>query len=197
MYHGDIRLGDTIDIKFTTVNTLGVPTTLAGSPVVSAYFGNDVAQLTAGITLTPDFDGVVGLHNIRVVATGGNGYATTTNYALVITTGTVGGSSVVGYVVGSFSIQARQVTVATLLAAAANMLADHILRRTYANARASADGDALAFRSLLGAEAKLVNLTQVNGANLEITHEDDATVFGTQAITTTPGANPITKLDTV
>ena len=29
-YHGDIRLGDTIDVKFTTVNTSGVPTTRIG-----------------------------------------------------------------------------------------------------------------------------------------------------------------------
>ena len=107
MYHGDIRLGDTIDVKFTTVNTTGVPTTLAGTPVVSAYLGNNITELTAGITLTVDFDGRTGLHNVRVVASSGNGYATATNYALVITTGTVGGSSVVGYVVGTFSIENR------------------------------------------------------------------------------------------
>lgn len=107
MYHGDIALGDTIDIKFTTVSTTGAPTTLAGTPVVSAYPGNSTTQLTAGITLTVDFDTITGLHNVRVVATSGNGYATATNYALVITTGTVGGTSVVGYVVGTFSIENR------------------------------------------------------------------------------------------
>jgi len=108
MFHGDIRLGDTIDIKFTTRSfSTGAPTTLAGTPVISAYPGNSVTQITAGITLTVDFDAVTGLHNVRVVATSGNGYATATNYALVITTGTVGGVSVVGEVIGSFSIEAR------------------------------------------------------------------------------------------
>ena len=116
MYHGDIILGETIDIKFTTVNTSGVPTTLAGVPVVSAYPGNSITQLTAGITLTVDFDGVTGLHNVRVVATGANGYAVGTNYALVITTGTVGGSSVVGYVIGSFSIENRSAATQTEVA---------------------------------------------------------------------------------
>lgn len=106
-YRGDINLGDTIDIKFCTVTTTGAPTTLAGTPVISAYLDNNVTQLTAGITLTVDFDGVTGLNNIRVVATSGNGYATATNYDLIITTGTVGGTSVVGYVVGSFSIEKR------------------------------------------------------------------------------------------
>lgn len=106
-YLGDLALESTFDLKFTTVNTSGVPTTLAGTPVVSAYPGNSTTQLTAGITLTVDFDGVTGMHNVRVVATAANGYAAQTNYALVITTGTVGGSSVVGYVIGHFSLDNR------------------------------------------------------------------------------------------
>lgn len=123
MYHGDIRLGDTIDLKFTTVDTSGVPTTLAGTPVVSAYPANSTTELTAGITLTVDFDARTGLHNIRVVASGGNGYATATNYTLVITTGTVGGSSVVGYVVGSFSIENRSALMPTVAARTADVSA--------------------------------------------------------------------------
>lgn len=116
-YAGDIRLGDTIDVKFTTRSfTTGAPTTLAGTPVVSAYPGNSTTQLTAGITLTVDFDTVTGLHNVRVVATSGNGYATATNYYLVITTGTVGGVSVVGEVIGSFSIEARSAVMPTTAA---------------------------------------------------------------------------------
>jgi hypothetical protein len=106
-YHGDIRLGDTIDVKFTTVNASGVPTTLAGTPVISAYVGNGTTEITAGVTLTVDFDARTGMHNVRVVATGANGFATATNVELVITTGTVGGVSVVGYCVGSFSIENR------------------------------------------------------------------------------------------
>jgi hypothetical protein len=116
MYHGDIRLGDTIDIKFCTVQTTGAPFTLAGSPVISAYPGNSTTQLTAGITLTVDFDTVTGLNNVRVVATSGNGYATATNYTLVITTGTVNSVSVVGYTIGSFSIEARSALMPTTAA---------------------------------------------------------------------------------
>lgn len=106
-YRGDIRLGDTIDLKFTTVDTSGVPTTLAGTPVVSCYPGNSTTEITAGITLTVDFDARTGMHNVRVAATSGNGYATATNYECAVTTGTVGGTSVVGYVIGSFSIENR------------------------------------------------------------------------------------------
>lgn len=114
-YLGDIRLGDTIDFKFcTTAAATGAPTTLAGSPVVSAYPGNSTTELTAGITLTVDFDSRTGMHNCRVVATGGNGYATNTNYTLVLTAGTVGGTSVVGYVIGEFSIEARSAVMPTV-----------------------------------------------------------------------------------
>ena len=107
-YIGDFALEKTFDHKFTTVAAAtGLPTTLAGTPVVSAYAGNSLTELTAGITLTVDFDARTGLHNVRVVATAANGYATGTNYQLVLTAGTVGGTSVVGYVIGSFSIEAR------------------------------------------------------------------------------------------
>lgn len=117
MYRGDIRLGDTIDIKFvTTAVATGAPTTLSGTPVISAYVGNGTTEITAGITLTADFDARTGLNNVRVVASSGNGFATATNVQLVITTGTVGGTSVVGYVVAEFSIEARSAVMPTTAA---------------------------------------------------------------------------------
>jgi hypothetical protein len=116
-YVGDIRLGDTIDVKFTTRTfTTGAPGTLSSSPVISAYVGNSTTQITAGITLSVDFDGVTGLNNVRVVASGGNGFATASNYQLVITTGTVGGVSVVGEVIAEFSIEARSAIMPTTAA---------------------------------------------------------------------------------
>lgn len=89
---------------------------------------------------------------------------------------------------------------AEIAAGAANKIADHVLRRTYANARASADGDAVNFRSLLGAIGKLVNKWSISGTTLTITQEDDVTSTapgGTQTLTATAGADPITALDTV
>lgn len=108
-YLGDIRLGGTLDAKFSTSRfSSGASFTLAGSPAVSAYVDNGTTEITSGVTLTVDFDGLTGLHNVRVVASGGNGFATATNVTLVITAGTVDGVSVVGVVVGSFSIENRQ-----------------------------------------------------------------------------------------
>lgn len=113
MYIGDFRLGTTFDVKFTTRRfTTGVPLTLAGSPVISVYENNSTSQGTAGITLTVDFDGVTGLNNVRVVAVTA-GLSSGANYALVITTGTVDGVSVVGEVVASFSVENRSALMPT------------------------------------------------------------------------------------
>lgn len=84
-----------------------------------------------------------------------------------------------------------------MVTAVLNKVADHVLRRTVQNALDSSDGDAKTFRSLVGAVSKLVNKISVSGGNLLITEDDDATTLGTQAITTAPGADPISALDTV
>jgi len=85
---------------------------------------------------------------------------------------------------------------ATLTAAAGNKLADHVLRRSLASARASSFGDSVVFRSLVGAASKLVNKITASDVLLTVYAEDDTTSFGTQAITSDPAAEPITGLDT-
>jgi hypothetical protein len=115
-YLGDIRLGTTLDFKFTTRRfTTGAPFALSGG-VISAYVDNGTTELTAGITLTADFDGRTGLNHVRVVASSGNGYASGTDVVLVITTGTVDSVSVVGEVVGGFSIEFRSALMPTTAA---------------------------------------------------------------------------------
>ena len=101
----DITLAETIYILFTTrAFDTGIPTVLAGSPVVSAYENESVTQITAGITLGVSHDSVAGLNLLTIVATGGNGFEASKDYTLVITTGTVDSVSVVGEVVGEFTI---------------------------------------------------------------------------------------------
>jgi len=108
MYRGDIRRGATLDFGFTTAAAAtGAPTTLAGSPVIKVYKANATdSETTTGVTLTVDFDGVTGFNHVRIVATDAF-YAPGNDYRAVITTGTVGGTSAVGYVVGAFSIENR------------------------------------------------------------------------------------------
>lgn len=112
MYYGDIGLEDAIDFHFPTVDTSGLPTTLAGSPSLRAYVGNSAGEITAGITLDVNWDGQVGSHHVRVVASGAFGFAAHTDVTLKIAAGTVGGTSAVGYIVGSFSIENRRTAVA-------------------------------------------------------------------------------------
>ena len=111
----DIVLADTRYILFTTrAFATGIPTVLAGTPVVSAYENEGLTQITAGITLGVDHDSVVGLNLLTIVATGANGFEDDKDYSFVITTGTVGGVSVVGEVVGHFSIQRAPVNWANV-----------------------------------------------------------------------------------
>ena len=101
----DYVLGETIDYKFTTRQfSSGAPFALA-SGAAEVYEDNDLAQITVGETLTLEFDGVTGLHNLRLVLTGANGYETGKSYTAVISVGTVDSVSVVGEVILNFTIQ--------------------------------------------------------------------------------------------
>lgn len=88
------------------------------------------------------------------------------------------------------------VTVTDTDADTADKIADHTIRRSFANVAASSDGDVKSFRSLLGAIAKLVNRITAAGSTLTIYEADDTTALGAQTITTDSGADPITTLDT-
>ena len=105
-YLGDFTATDVIDFKFTTYRpSTGAPFTLAGSPVISVYKDNDILQKTTDITLSVDFDGVTGLHNVRIVtANDGTFYANGGEFECVITTGTVDSVSVVGSCIGRFTL---------------------------------------------------------------------------------------------
>lgn len=99
----DYTVGDTFYINFTTKSS-GIPTVLIGTPGVSAIEDNSITPITAGITLTVDIAGVVGLNNLEIVATTGNGFESGKDYTLYIDTGTVGGDSRIGEVAGTFTL---------------------------------------------------------------------------------------------
>jgi len=102
----DINLGDTVYKLFTTRSfSTGAPATLSGTPVLSVYEQNNTTQITSGVSLSVDYDTVTGLNQVTIIATSGNGYEAGKSYDVVITTGTVGGVSVVGEVVWSFTVE--------------------------------------------------------------------------------------------
>jgi hypothetical protein len=107
-YYGDIAPAQVLYAKALFANTSEVPTTLAGSPVVSVYKNNTTSPSTAGVSLTVDFNSTTGLINVKVdTSADGVYYAAGNEYEIVVTTGTVNSVSVVGYVIGSFSINNR------------------------------------------------------------------------------------------
>lgn len=169
----------------------------AQARVVTAYNGTSkVATVNRAWAVNPDATStyaVLALEaptldaSLRVTAESVTGAVASVTGAVGSVTGAVG------------SVASGGIAAAALATAAVNRIADHVLRRTYANARASADGDALSFRSLMGAIGKLVNKVAISGTTLTIFQEDDATSTapgGTQAITTSASANPIVELDT-
>lgn len=101
----------TLSFKFLTTsvanNTAGVPVTLAGTPVVSVYKEGVLVQSVAGVTLTVDFDSIVGLNHVLLDLSADAFYAPHADYEVIITTGTVSGDSVVGRIVAAFSIENR------------------------------------------------------------------------------------------
>ncbi len=113
----DITLDETVYFNFTTRQfSDGVPTVLTGSQALSVLEEDNVTPITAGVSVEVSRASVVGLNQATIVATGGNGYEAGKGYCVYISTGTVGGVSVVGEVVAQFTIGAS--AAATDLAAA-------------------------------------------------------------------------------
>ncbi len=107
----DIVLEETIYMDFTTrAFASGVPTVLAGSPVLSVLEENNATPITAGVSISVDRASVVGLNMATIVATAANGYEAGKGYSVYISTGTVGGVSVIGEVVAQFTIDASSAT---------------------------------------------------------------------------------------
>jgi hypothetical protein len=106
---GDYDASTVIYGKFTTFQpTTGAPFTLAGSPALSVYKDNSTTQSTAGVTLTPDFEGggVPGFNHFAIdTSADGTFYSVGSFFDIVITAGTVDSVSVLGSVVASFTLR--------------------------------------------------------------------------------------------
>lgn len=96
-----------------------------------------------------------------------------------------------------FSLATDGLSAAALSAGAGTKVADIVLRRSFAAAEASSDGDTLGARSLLGAGSKLTNRVRVNSGKLQIYRANDTTLFFEQNLTSDPAAEPIVEVDTV
>lgn len=104
------------------------------------------------------------------------------------------GSPVTGDV-NVVSVDTDALSADGLSAAMANKIADHLIRRSAASARASSDGDAVSARSLLGRISLMNKVDRSDGANLKIYEEDDSTTFVVIPMTTSITARAVTVLD--
>ena len=136
MYLGDFKEDGDIFFKFTTrAFATGIPTVLAGTPVLSVYKdeGGAATEKTTAETyfdLDVSHDSIVGWNNVRIDLNGDAFFATGADYAVVITTGTVDSVSVVGENIATFSIENRsmgQPAGATLAADIAALKAETAL----------------------------------------------------------------------
>jgi hypothetical protein len=110
MNFGDIFTSQILYCHFTTRQfSTGTPIT-AASLVVSIYKDDSTTQSTTGITTTflTGFDNVVGLVSVKIdTSQDGTFYAAGHDFSIVVTAGTADSVSIVGEVVGYFSIQNR------------------------------------------------------------------------------------------
>lgn len=74
-------------------------------------------------------------------------------------------------------------------------IADHVLRRNFANVRAG-NGDSLSDEqyNALGALLALSGTPRISGSNLNVYREDETTVAYARTVSTDAGANPVTGL---
>jgi hypothetical protein len=101
----DYPLGETIDFLFTTRRfSTGAPDTLSAA-TIAVYEDGTATPIQTSIAVTEDFNSIVGLNAFQIAATSGNGYDSGSSYHLVIEAGTVDSVSVVGEVVGNFTIE--------------------------------------------------------------------------------------------
>ncbi len=109
-FPGNIATSQILYFHFTTRQfSTGAPITSANL-VMSVYKDDSTTQSTAGITTTflTGFDNVVGLVSVKIdTSQDGTFYAAGHDFSVVVTTGTADSVSIVGEVVGYFSIQNR------------------------------------------------------------------------------------------
>jgi len=113
----DYPLEATVFLPFTTrAFATGIPTVLAGTPAIDIYEDAGTTPVITGETLVVSLNSVVGFNMITVTATAATGFEAGKSYTAIIEAGTVASVSVVGEVVGHFTIQRSPVNWANVTA---------------------------------------------------------------------------------
>lgn len=110
---GTWNVGDTLYHKFNSTNASGIPTTLTGG-AVCAYKDGSTTETTEGITLTADFDSKQGWNHLTINTAANSSFYGSGTYYLMMASGNVLGTSVVGARVGSFKLGSPDVYYADI-----------------------------------------------------------------------------------
>lgn len=124
-YLGDRSLGSTVNLKFST-RLYGIPTALSGSPFVAIYKSGSSTPISAGVTLTQGYDSTVGLNDVSIITSTGNGFLESEDYQIVLKSATLGSFSVDGSVIGEFSIGATSTSVNVIEIAGSALAASNL-----------------------------------------------------------------------
>lgn len=107
-YKGDFVAGQVVRHDFNSQDQTGLGVTLTGSPVLKAWKdGSTTTEVTTGVTLSPDHDGLTGAHQVAI-DTSDAFFATGSEFAVKFSAGAANGVSVVGLCVCTFSISRLQ-----------------------------------------------------------------------------------------
>jgi len=100
----DYTLEDSVYLLFTTrAFATGIPGTLSAS-TVAVYEDVTATPILTSVAVTEDLNSIVGLNAVTIAATSGNGFNVGGAYHVVIEVGTVDSVSVVGEVIGNFTV---------------------------------------------------------------------------------------------
>lgn len=105
MYLGNYLAGTTIDFIWSSNGADGASITRATNGTVRVYKGNSTTETTTGVTDTEDFDGLTGIHHVRI-ATSDSFYAAGNDFMVVLAGATIDGKSV-NAILAHFSIENR------------------------------------------------------------------------------------------
>lgn len=108
-YVGDFAPSSLVVVAFTTVAAAtGAATALSAAPSAAVYKLAQTSGATAGVTVVANFASATGSNVISIdTSQDATFYAAGNDYAVALTSGSVGGTAILGYQVGHFSLNNR------------------------------------------------------------------------------------------
>ena len=197
--------GTAVEVESTGGNGVGLAVTGHGSSpgayLIGGATGNGLKCLGNGGAADADFD-LAGTVNANITQISGDSGAADNLEADYDGTGYNRSASTIGTVtsitnsVTVGAMNSNVLTASAIASAAANYVADHVLRRNTSNVEASSDGDTLDDRSLYGAIAGATHKSDTSsGSTEDVYKSNDSTLLVQRAITTDAAAEPIVTID--